>query len=274
MPHPATLSILLIGNTDRAEFAEARAALAASGELTCVREMGTAEESLLAGLDPELIVFAQAYPGEFSHDEVDRLRRRAPLARLAGLLGSWCEGEMRTGKPWPGVPRVYWHQWPSRGQRQVRQLRQGRPSAWTTPITATEEERLLADARRTSERRQGLAAVATRRAEMHDWLAEACRSRGLATAWLWPPRPTRIGGATLGIFDGGDLRHGEEEQLRQMAAMLRPAGVIALLDFPRLEDTHRALAAGAAAVLAKPVFLDDLAWEMDRLMAQPTATGQ
>ena len=53
------------------------------------------------GSSPDVIVVAQAFPGQFSHQAIDRLRRLAPLARMVGLMGSWCEGEMRTGSPWP-----------------------------------------------------------------------------------------------------------------------------------------------------------------------------
>ena len=54
----------------------------------------------------DVIVVAQARPGEFSHAQIERLRQAAPLARIVGLLGSWCEGEMRSGRPWPAAVRT------------------------------------------------------------------------------------------------------------------------------------------------------------------------
>src|SRR5262245_51191431 len=72
--------------------------------------------------EPELIVLTQSRPGEVSCEAVDRLRSAAPLSRLVGLLGSWCEGEVRSGHPWPAVERVYWHQWPAWLVREMRQL--------------------------------------------------------------------------------------------------------------------------------------------------------
>jgi len=71
--------------------------------------------------------------------------------------------------------------------------------------------------------------------------------------------------ATAAIFDGSDLRGTECDELRHLAAALRPAPVIALLDFPRIEDHHRALCAGAAAVLSKPLSVDDLFWQLDHV---------
>ena len=67
---------------------------------------------------PHGIVLAQAYPGQFSPVAIDRLRNLAPLARLIAILGSWCEGEPRSGHPLPGVIRIYWHQAAERIRRE------------------------------------------------------------------------------------------------------------------------------------------------------------
>jgi hypothetical protein len=156
---------------------------------------------------PDVIVVAQARPGEFSHQAVDRLRRLAPLARIVGLMGSWCEGEMRSGSPWPASARVYWHQWPARCGGELGHLARGVPSSWSLPITATEEERLLADAAtrgndaplREAHGLQpvglsppvglpgGLVLIRSRSAEMAGWLLAACRDRGLAAVWQRRP---------------------------------------------------------------------------------------
>ena len=93
-----------------------------SGMILVFTEAEKAEAILAAGrFVPDVIVVAQAFPGQFSLDEIDRIRGLAPLARLLGLLGSWCEGEVRTGLPWPAVIRIplsgsfyqYFHWWHS-----------------------------------------------------------------------------------------------------------------------------------------------------------------
>ena len=90
------LSILLLGDVRRTEFLEARAGLDRWGDVTEFSDVDSASAALAAGLlSPDVIVVAQAFPGQFSHRAIDRLRRLAPLARVVGLLGSWCEGEMR-----------------------------------------------------------------------------------------------------------------------------------------------------------------------------------
>ena len=71
-------------------------------------------------------------------------------------------------------------------------------------------------------------------------------------------------GAVAAIFDSADLGQDQCGDLNRLVATLHPAPVIALLAFPRVEDHRRALSAGAAAVLSKPLAVDDLFWELER----------
>lgn len=261
------ISILLVGNTDRSEFRQARAALDGQARVFPVPDAESAATALTDGqVVPDVIVVVQAFPAQFSHQAIDRLRRLAPLSRVLGLMGSWCEGEMRTGEPWPGAIRIYWHQWLPRCDRELRRMRSGRCSAWGLPVTATEEERLMLGPDEPPEKRQGLIAIYARPFEMEEWLSASLCSRGLSTVWLRPPRPARIEGATAAIFDGSDLCGGELDEFEHMVATLGPAPIIALLDFPRIDDCHRALSAGAAAVVSKPLHVEDLFWELDRVL--------
>ena len=247
----------LMGRTESASSVDDRCGL------VCTPDAEAAAELLADGdFTPDVIVIAQAYPGQFSHAAIDQLRRLAPLARVLGLMGSWCEGEMRSGQPWPAAIRVYWHQWPARCGQELGRLAQGECPAWGLPVTASEEERLLAEADAPWPPRQGLVAIHARSFDVADMLAAACRGCGYATVWLRPPRPARVAGVAAALFDGSDLRGPEGDQLQQLAAALRPAPVVALLDFPRVEDRDRAVSLGAAAVLSKPLHLGDLLWHL------------
>ncbi|MCE5302119.1 MAG: hypothetical protein LLF97_03300 [Planctomycetaceae bacterium] len=214
-------------------------------------------------LTPDLIVAAQAFPGQISHAAIAQLRRLAPLARIVGLLGSWCEGEMRTGSPWPGAVRVYWHQWTPRADRQLRRMVGGRPCAWSLPPTATEEERLLADAdpmttpiRPTDSR--GLVLIRSNLPEMAEWLSAMCRRQGFATVRQCDSVSMSAEGVRAAIFDADRFDTQSCAKLKRLTAALRPSPVLALTTFPREEDRRKALEAGAAAVLSKPFLLDDL----------------
>jgi len=261
------VSILLMGNVDRAEFHQARAVLDSWGRVVEVADVQSAATAINHGaIVPDVIVVAQSYPAQFSHGEIDRLRRLAPLARVLGLMGSWCEGEMRTGKPWPAAIRIYWHQWPPRCHLQLQRLQQGRCTEWGLPITATEEERLLLSAEPRAADRQGLIAIHTSSSIMEDWLSAALRGRGYSTVWLRPPRLARVEGAAAAIFDGSHCRCREFDELKLLSATLTSAPIVALLDFPRIDDHRRALSAGAVAVLSKPLHIDDLYWQLDRVL--------
>ncbi len=264
------ISTLLIGDIDRPEFHDIRAPLETAGAVVAVDDIPSAVAAIdRQRITPDLIVLAQAFPSQFLDHEVEHLRRLAPLARVLALLGSWCEGEMRTGRPWPGTVRVYWHQFPAQCGRELERLRAGEHSVWGLPVTATDEERLLLSAQEPFTKHAGLVAIHTHRGEIEEWLSAACRASGYATVWLRPPRPTHVEGALAVIFDGTDGHRVEHERLKRLAESFAGTPIIALLDFPRIEDHRRAKSAGAAVVLSKPLQLDDLFWELGRLVRIP-----
>jgi hypothetical protein len=222
-------------------------------------------ESAVAALSgdqasPHAIVLAQSYPGQFPAIEVERLRAAAPLARLIALLGSWCEGEPRSGQPPPGVVRVYWHEAAARFRRELPQWF-ARDSVWTLPMTATEEERQLATSGTPLPFGAGLVAIWTRRPEMAKLLSDACRSAGYATAWLHPRRPCTVQGAAAAIFDGDALDAATSNELKRLTALVSPAPVLVLLGAPRIQDV-RAVRSLGATVLAKPFRVDELLWAL------------
>ena len=70
-------------------------------------------------------------------------------------------------------------------------------------------------------------------------------------------------GVRAALFDAIDCRGEELDDLRRLIAAVRPAPVIVLLTFPRIEDRDRILAAGAAALISKPLVLDELYWRIE-----------
>ena len=70
----------------------------------------------LYGVD--FFLLCRSFPSEFSPADVERLRRSAPLAPIAIIAGSLCEGENRTGASFPGTRRFYPETWRSTGRRE------------------------------------------------------------------------------------------------------------------------------------------------------------
>ena len=261
------LTILVLGPTDRSEFRGPVSELRSLGRVTITKDVSSAVDLVAGGhVIPDVVVVAQAFPGQFSADMIDRLRRAAPLARVVGLLGSWCEGEARTGWPWPATIRVYWHQWRPQCEQELTRIAAGRASAWALPITAGDEERLLAASHQPLSAKKGLIAISTPLFDMQDWLQKICRSRGYSTSWLRPHQSIEIEQVTAAIFDADECLQQESDSLKRLADAIAPAPVLALMDFPRVESCDRALAAGARAVLSKPLLVDDLFWQLNRLI--------
>src|SRR4051794_23788022 len=92
-------AVRVVGEVDHPDFREAI-------------DLLRSESLLIRGAEtpPELIVVAQSRPDAICSDRLNVLRRAAPLSGIVALLGSWCEGETRTGRPWPGVHRLYWYE--------------------------------------------------------------------------------------------------------------------------------------------------------------------
>ncbi len=259
--------LLLVGDVCRREFHALRAATQACGEVVEAATATQARQLLSEGTHAfDVIVLAASYPGQFSHETVEQLRRLAPLSRVVGLLGSWCEGEMRTGHPYPGAIRVYWHQWAPRLGREAARWHDGLRSSWGLPITAGEEERVLALAEDPLPLRSGPIAVWSEEFAMQDWLRAACRRAGYTATWHRPGVSPPHEPPVAAIFDANDRPRRPYEHLRQFAVDVHPAPVIALAGFPRVEDRDEALASGASSVLSKPLLLEDLFWELDRLL--------
>src|SRR3990172_3767230 len=109
------LRVLFVGDHAHHEFREPVAWLSEYCDLSICRGTDQAYARLAMGDEPpSVIVVAAARSGLFSQRDITALLRRAPLARIVGLMGGWCEGELRTGQPWRGVTRVYWHQFVAR----------------------------------------------------------------------------------------------------------------------------------------------------------------
>ena len=205
--------------------------------------------------DPDLILLVAARPGRFSVAEVEALHRRAPLARLVVLLGSWCEGEVRSGHPWPGVTRIYAHQWQARLQREL--------ATWQ-PRTATEIDRLISSQPGMKAPRQ-LIGIAAAQRTMFDGLAAACRSLGKDAVWLLPNLPPPVQRVDAVIYDATLDLSTELARLSQLQSQLHAPPTVLLLDFPRERDLELAAKAGVTSILARPYLLADLMAEIERI---------
>src|SRR5690349_536160 len=138
-------SIWIIGEWRYADFSGALAWL--DSHAACQRfdhpaDALSALRSAEQQRDPAALLLVQSRPGQFSAREVERLHAAAPLARLVALVGPWCEGEARSGRPWPGVERVPWRAWENHLPRALALNGAVQSAAALLPRTASDIEQV------------------------------------------------------------------------------------------------------------------------------------
>jgi hypothetical protein len=240
--------VWLVGDVEHRDFAEAIALLRASADT----DTGA----------PEVVVLAQSRPGTVRASELQRLRRCAPLAAVVALLGSWCEGETRSGRPLAGVRRFYWYEFPNWWRRQLMLRAAGRCPDW-----ARDQDGGLRIA--DCGLKLGRVAVAAACWDTLAAMGDVIGNLGADCVWY---RPQTFDDAerrfAAGIWAGGQLSDVEAARLASFCARLAAchAPVIALLDFPRFDRCAAAERAGAAAVLGKPWLNADLVATLERLI--------
>ncbi len=250
-----TISVLLIGDFTSSEFQPLRASILPFCDIQAVGCCGKAVKLLQSGQYLfDLVVVAERWPGEHSHGELEELHRTAPITRMIAVSGSWCEGQKRSGKPWPGMLHTSWHNWVAHWQDDLIRLSQNRLPSFGLPVAASEHERMIV--RPFPPEAEGkLIAIRSQREDMADMLASACRSQGYSAAWLDPRYPLRIEGPDAILWEGSP---NQLEDLENTHQRYWQAPLLALLDFPRIDDMDQAIRLGAAEILAKPTQLEDL----------------
>jgi hypothetical protein len=272
--------LLLAGPWDQGEFAALRRALDPHPQWTSSPSIQLAvNQAIESELPPELILLAQLRPGDDQQQQaIDRLYREAPLTRVIAVVGTWCEGELRTGKPLHGVIRSYWYDFLRWWRSALARWKRGEAPPWSQPLLDQRSGQAFHSpsiAGVANIGRIDSAEVVAIDAVDHaafDALNAALSPLGWQCQWQPRHRPELASARpTLGIWDGGQLEPEELESLREFCRRLKEfdAPVIALLDFPRLEHSEMAKAVGAAAILGKPYIFAALIDELRSLSGKP-----
>jgi hypothetical protein len=242
---PSGPRVLIFGEMEHCDFAALRRCLA--------------EQEYLVDLDEapsmvDLVVLCQSRPGQFAQDQIESLHQRFPLASLLAVLGTWCQGEQRSGYPWHGVDRVYSYNAIAR----ICALLDREPRFLRTQTTAERIDQLLTCV---PHARSGVTACVISHSQAGlDAASDACRALGIKVSsapasadliLLWGDT-----GDSLGIAN-----------IRSLRTSFPNARIVAVLNYPRDQDATMLLDAGCSAVLGKPLLLIDLAGSCADLFA-------
>lgn len=243
--------VLAVGNAAHSDFDETREILRRETEFYSVPNGEFAASWLSANPPFDWVILFQSRPSELPRDIVERLSPLAGSAQFVSLLGSWCEGELRTGRPWPTVPRIYWHAF---------------PSWWRTKTGGNTISR------------RGHVAVSAGDFSTAETLIDALAIEGWSATW-WPRHAALplSSGVSVGIWVGGQLNGLEAVQLDAFCRRMREeqAPVFALLDFPRRDRVDLARRIGALTVLGKPWHIVELSTMLqDRIDPQSATTDR
>jgi hypothetical protein len=253
--------IVSIGASQHADLREAMAWLQAHR----AQHFATCEEALQTltsdGALPQWLVLLAAHRGAFEPASIETLHRRAPLARLVVVCGSWCEGELRSGRALSGVTRVYGHQFVERAEAALAE--QGSDYAgWRLPRTATAIDVSLQLRRQQLPPQSGpTIGILASRSEAAA-ISEAFAALGVSSVWLRDEHDVPDDVKAL-LWSGPSLAARPEVVMR--------VPTVALLNFPRQSERELARELGFVSVLGKPFLLGDLRGQLARLGCLPAA---
>lgn len=263
--------VLLIGDLYHHEFREAVGWLKKRANLSLSVTVDEAfERSEHRARCWHTVIFAQSRPGQFSAFDINRVTRSFPLAHCVALLGSLCEGESRSGNPWPGMARVYWHEFVARGPSEL--TASSPPRSWQLPRTASELERTEVMLATTPVKTSGMLVVFSQNASLFDAISSACQKIGYSTTWCWNDRCRVFRGADAAVWDGTFQGRIDYQELSRITSALSPVPVVALLSFPRHDHWRKARENGARSMISAPFMLPDL-WNVLQEVSSSDAGG-
>jgi CheY-like chemotaxis protein len=260
-------NVLVVGESDLAAGVDCAGVLADLGS-TCdaehVVDVAAAYDHLANREQAvELVILCESRRGQYSSSAIDALRTAAPLVRFWRVLGSWHEGEPRSGRPPAGCTSTYWHQWHARAGRTLA-VGDG-VAAWQLPLTTSADERTLAESAEPTEQRSGTVIVCAGRFESAAALADVCRLGGYDSVIMRERETFRDKDAVAILWDTTPENMGDQPCVEKLRSGACGVPILAVVGFPRTDDVRRAQPAGVTAVISKPYQVRDLLWQIRRV---------
>jgi hypothetical protein len=233
--------------------------------------------SHLADRDPtehNLLVVAQSRRDQFSRDVWSRMLQQFVNRPVVALLGSWCEGESRSGQAVPGVVRVYWHQWIGQLDRFLHQLQKHQLSSWHLPRIAANADRILLDSYYDQELAGHclVAGISSLTESGYSMIADGLQQLGCQPVWLeaeWGGvepncRQTTSRSLHFIVVNANSLNGPVPEKVKLLRQRYPRLPIVLMINFPRRQDLAVAARLGVDEIVSKPFQLHDLQFVIAR----------
>ncbi len=208
----------------------------------------------------QLVVVAQSRRDQFTNEMLELVQQQFANIPVVALLGSWCEGESRSGSPWPGVLRIYWHQWQGRFASFIEQVSQHGVSSWHLPRTASTADRILAVSEPKLNRTVSCVGISAWTRPQFESLRDAFQQWGWNSRWIerctWDAASAQILNPI--VVDADSLASDLELRLDWLETEFPASRFVLLLNFPRVDDREQLSTRGISQVISKPYELNDL----------------
>ena len=209
----------------------------------------------------DLVAIAQSRQGQFDQALIDAVKAFAGATPVVMMLGSWCEGEVRSDRPAEGVTRVFWHQWKGRFNKFMRHLENDGVTQWHGPETKTDADRIGApnrlDSKTPSE--NVCIGISAWNVEAYDSLSAAIQSFGWQTRWVERTNLSSLEGAINAIcVDANSRDDNLERRILWLKEQVFEVPMVLSMNFPRNNETSKLRGVGVSHVVSKPFELNDL----------------
>lgn len=208
----------------------------------------------------DLIVIAQDRRSVIDEESIEFVKNTFATTPLVALLGSWCEGEVRSGEPWSGIPRVYWHQWQGRFEQFLDCLNSEEIHEWQLPATASVADSIDVAPHFGEDGFSGIVAVSAWTKTQFSMIEDALSAFGVKSSWVerstWDGQAKSLVKAV--IIDDESLTGDLETRIRWIFSTFGQIPLILTLSFPRKDEVDSLKQLGAGAIVSKPFKLGDL----------------
>ncbi len=224
----------------------------------------------------DLIVLAQSQPEQISQTSVEQLQARFPHTPIVAVLGSWCEGELRTGKPWPGVLRIYWHQWQGRFDTFMGQMDTAGISDWHAPRTSSTADRFLRRDQPHSVLHSHIRCigVSTWTLSQYEMLRDAIEFFGWTCVWVERAvEKAATDNADSGLvfnpicIEAESLSVELGQRIQWIQSLFPLAKLVVVANFPRENFVRGLIDLGVSQIVSKPFELNDLRFALERTIS-------